>query len=150
MNSPSNNKHPHSIGREYCLRFLYFYQFQEKRPLSAGMPTDIGELIQVFEQSLPNNLRTEGKDFGIRLILGTLKNQTDIENYIKKSLNNWKFDNISKVDLTILYLAIFELKFMKDLSANIIINEALELTHRYSTQEAKSFINGVLDHVSKS
>ena len=61
-----------------------------------------------------------------------------------------KIDRIYKIDLAILVLATFELKFSSEkLSASAIINEAVELSKKYSTDKSYSFINGVLAKVVK-
>ena len=66
-----------------------------------------------------------------------------------KNLVRWKIDRISKVDLSILRLAIFEILHMNEIPASVSINEAVELAKKYSSKESASFINGLLGKVLK-
>ena len=67
---------------------------------------------------------------------------------IRNCAKNWSFSRIAKIDLAILRLAIYELFFVKT-PAPIVINEAVELSKIYSSDDAKRFINGILDYLSK-
>ena len=66
----------------------------------------------------------------------------------RRRAQNWSFSRIAKMDLAILRLAIYELFFVKT-PAPIVINEAVELSKIYSSDDAKRFINGILDYLSK-
>ena len=63
---------------------------------------------------------------------------------------NWKLDRVSKVNLTILRLAVGEMLFVDDVPGSVAINEAVELTKKYSDEKSTSFVNGVLDKVLKT
>ncbi len=56
---------------------------------------------------------------------------------------------MARVDLAILRLAAYELIYCHDVPHNVVINEAIELSKRFGTEESPSFINGVLDHLAK-
>ena len=59
--------------------------------------------------------------------------------------NNWKFERIAKVDLSILRLAIYELLYRNDIPPIVSINEAIDLSKVFSNPDSKRFINGILD-----
>ena len=69
---------------------------------------------------------------------------------IAKYLVKWTIDRLARVDLSILRLAVFELTCRKDIPAAVVINEAVELSHVYSTEDAGAFINGVLGNVNRA
>lgn len=69
---------------------------------------------------------------------------------ISKYLVKWTIDRLSRVDLSILRLAVFELLCRKEIPAAVVINEAVELSHLYSTEEAGAFINGVLGNINRA
>lgn len=69
---------------------------------------------------------------------------------ISKYLVKWTIDRLSRVDLSILRLAVYELLCRKDIPAAVVINEAVELSHVYSTEEAGAFINGVLGNINRA
>ena len=67
---------------------------------------------------------------------------------IKSNVVGYEVDRIYKIDLAILVLAIYELKFASgDVQPSVVINEAVELSKKYSTEKSYSFINGVLAKV---
>ncbi|HBM80162.1 MAG: transcription antitermination factor NusB [Clostridiales bacterium] len=81
-------------------------------------------------------------------VKGTVSNIESIDSEIEKYSRGWKKNRIAKVDLAILRLAIYELKFT-DMPYEIAINEAVEIAKKYSTDKSGSFINGVLSAVLK-
>lgn len=89
------------------------------------------------------------KDFVNTLIGGINEHYDDIMETIKNNVVGYEIDRIYRVDLAILVLAIFEIKYLKDTENSIVINEAVELSKKYSTDKSYSFINGVLAKVVK-
>ena len=69
---------------------------------------------------------------------------SSIDSKISSSLKEWTIDRLSKVDLSILRLAICEIEFIDDIPFQVSINEAVELAKKYSDDDAPAFINGVL------
>ena len=83
------------------------------------------------------------------LYFGIEKNQEQIQEAIKNNLkSNWKINRISKVDLSILKLAIYEIKYA-EIPFKVAINEAVELAKRYGEDNSKTFINGILASIVK-
>ena len=76
------------------------------------------------------------------------ENQDEIEAIIKSNCEGYDLDRIYKVDLALLYLAAVELKFIKT-PPQVVINEVLNISKKYSTDKSGSFINGVLSKVVK-
>ena len=82
-------------------------------------------------------------------ILGIEKNLKEIDSYIEKNLKQeWKIERISKIDLSILRLAIYEIKY-KEVPFKVAINEAVELAKKYGEDSSKKFVNGILASVVK-
>lgn len=82
------------------------------------------------------------------LYFGILGHLQEIDEFIERSATNWSFARIAKVDLSILRLAIYELKFT-DVPQKVAVNEAVEIAKEYSTEKSPRFINGVLGSVIK-
>jgi len=82
------------------------------------------------------------------LYFGTLSHLDEIDAEITENATNWSFSRIAKVDLSILRLAIYEMKFT-DVSHKVAVNEAVELAKIYSTEKSPKFVNGVLGSVFK-
>lgn len=105
-----------------------------------------------YEETIENFVEDYEMDFSsidLEYIKSTVKvvndNLQNIDEIITKSLVNWKLDRISKVNLTILRLAVGEMLYVEDVPEKVAINEAIELTKKYSDEKSVSFINGVLD-----
>lgn len=87
----------------------------------------------------------------IKTVLDGIKNHNEeIENDIEKFAENWKVDRISKINLAILKLGIYEMKYFDEVPDRVAINEAIEIAKKYSDQKSVSFINGVLDKILKN
>ncbi len=92
----------------------------------------------------------ETKQFAIDLAKGTWENLAAIDEIIKSSAIDWSFERLNIVDRNILRLAIFELRFAKEKNPlSVIINEAIELSKKYSTPESSRFVNGILGKIVK-
>ena len=94
-------------------------------------------------------LDDEDKSFVNKLLDGVNENYDEIISIVKANIEGYELDRIFKVDLAILVLAIYEIKFLKETPEKVIINEAVELSKKYSTDKSYSFINGVLAKVLK-
>ncbi len=77
-------------------------------------------------------------------VQGVLTKQDELDARIERHLVNWTIDRLSRVDLAILRLAAYEILFSDKVPAAVAVNEAVELSHTFSTDEAGGFINGVL------
>lgn len=78
------------------------------------------------------------------VVHGVADTQDDLDLRIEQYLTNWSIDRLARVDLAILRLAAYEILYREDVPNAVAVNEAVELSHTYSTDTAGSFINGVL------
>lgn len=77
----------------------------------------------------------------VELIVNSLK---ELDEKIEKYAKGWKIKRFAKVDLAILRIAIYEIIHREDIPIEVSINEALEISKKYSTAESSKFINGIL------
>ena len=75
---------------------------------------------------------------------------SEIDTIIEHNLKNWSINRISKVALSLLRLAVYEICILKEVEPAIAINEAIEIAKTYSTKEDANYINGVLGSVVRS
>lgn len=68
----------------------------------------------------------------------------EIDGMINQQAKGWTTERMSKVDLTIIRLAVYEMKFDEDVPVGVAINEAVELAKRFGQEESSGFVNGVL------
>ncbi len=110
-----------------------------------------------FESTLNDFLLKNEEEFGLRsgyfafareLVVGAFSNAEAVDSTIEENAKNWTLDRIAKVELAILRLAVFELLFRDDIPPVVTINEAINLTKEFSSEESKRFVNGLLDNVS--
>ena len=80
---------------------------------------------------------------------GTWENLEQCDEPIITSTIKWQFTRLSPVDKSILRLSVYQLKFCPDIPPKVVINEAIELAKKYSTDKSPAFVNGVLDAILK-
>ncbi|OHB73784.1 MAG: transcription antitermination factor NusB [Planctomycetes bacterium RBG_16_55_9] len=80
---------------------------------------------------------------------GAWDNVKQCDERITASTIKWQFRRLSPVDKSILRLSVYQLKFCHDIPPKVVINEAIELAKKYSTDKSPAFVNGVLDAVLK-
>ena len=82
------------------------------------------------------------------VVAGVKEHAADIDSEISACLRGWTIQRLSRVDLAILRLSVFEMKYAQ-FPAAVSINEAVELTRKYSSESSCSFVNGVLGTISR-
>lgn len=81
---------------------------------------------------------------------GVNENITLIDSIIEKKSMGWKISRLSKIDLSVLRIGIYEILYCDDIPFSVSINEAVELAKKYSNEDAGAFVNGLLAKVSKT
>ena len=109
----------------------------------------IEEAIEGFIDNYEEDIKEIDLTFVKQALIGIENNKEAIDKIITENLHNWKLDRISKVNLSILRLATYELLYDEQVPRGVAINEALEITRRYSDEKSVSFINGVLDKIKE-
>src|SRR5574344_326017 len=89
----------------------------------------------------------EVKNYVINIADAYKNNADEIDSFIKKFARGWDIDRLVKIDRDILRMAIAELLFMEGVPTKVVVDEALELAKKYSTDDSSSFINGILGKV---
>lgn len=125
-------------AREFALQMLFQWEMHPQ------------ELARI-EAGFWKNARAEKKtrDFANQLFEGTVAATKQIDLLIEEHAKNWRLERLAAVDRNILRLGIYELQ-AKDVPAKAVINEAVELAKKFSTDESAPFINGILDAVAKA
>jgi len=126
--------------RELAFKLIYSIEIQKEQNLR--------EQIDLFIRN--NEIEDEKAiDYIEDCIVGIYSNRVEIEEEIKNSLTSeWKIERISKVNLSLLKLAIYEIKY-KEIPYKVEINEVVELAKTYGEDSSSKFINGALAKVVK-
>jgi N utilization substance protein B len=119
-----------------------------KRALDTIFEADL-KGISIPSTSTNDETDVEVTNYSLDLVKGIKENQTQIDELITNSLQNWTFDRIPRVDRNILRIAVYELLYQKDVPTNVVISEAVSLAESLSTAESSAFVNGTLGTISK-
>lgn len=121
--------------RESAFKLIYSLEIQKYN--------DLNEQIDVYFES-ENIENKEAKEYIEDAVLGIENHKEEILGLIERNLkSDWKIDRISRIDLSILKLAIYEIQY-KDIPFKVVINEAVELAKKYGEDSSKNFVNGIL------
>lgn len=90
----------------------------------------------------------EVKEFTRDIAASTLDHIKEIDGIIKKAAENWSIERMAIIDRNILRASTYELCYRTDIPNSVVINEALEIAKKYSTEESAPFINGILDKIA--
>lgn len=107
----------------------------------------VAEAVENFVDNYEDNIKDIDLTYVKQALIGIDNNKEAIDEAISSNLQKWKIDRISKINLTILRLAVYEILFDENVPRNVAINEALEITRKYSDEKSVSFVNGVLDKI---
>lgn len=121
--------------REQSFKMLFRAEFYEKE--------DLPEQLELFFDELDQK---EDKDVAYiqAKYEHIMEHLPQIDAMINEAAKGWKTSRMGKVDLTLIRLAVYEMKFEEDIPTGVAINEAVELAKRYGTEDSASFVNGIL------
>ncbi|UCD36447.1 MAG: transcription antitermination factor NusB [Nitrospiraceae bacterium] len=127
-------------AREYALQILFQLE------LSGNELTE-----RVFDEFWEGNEEDrEVREFTRQIVTNTLTHLGEIDDMIKKAAEHWSVERMAVIDRNILRAAVFELAYRKDIPSSVVINEAIEIAKKYSTEDSAPFINGILDRIAHS
>jgi N utilization substance protein B len=121
-------------SREYTLQILFQLEFDDSDP-------DI--VVNQFWKR--KKASREIKDYSSYLIKGITSHQDSIDRIIQSASEHWRLSRMAVVDRNILRMAVFELFYEEGLAPAVVINEAIEVAKKFSSDQAAQFINGILD-----
>jgi len=125
-------------ARESALQILFQLEFDDTQP------------EKVIDSFWKNQKATkEIKENSRWLVDGITSHRDSIDRLIQSVSANWRISRMAIVDRNVMRIAVFELLHGEDLAPAIVINEAIEIAKKYSSEEGATFINGILDAVRK-
>lgn len=127
--------------REQIFKLLFRVEFMNEEE----MPEQVRLFFEDEEAQMTEEERCQvtGK---YELIAGR---RPEIDEMLEKEAEGWKISRMGKVDLTILRLAVYEIKYDEDIPTSVAINEAVELAKKFGQEESSKFVNGVLAKFAK-
>ena len=109
-----------------------------------GFTDNEEEAKRIFFEEAEMELTQSEKDFILKTVMGVRENTEKIDEFINSVAKKWDTKRMANVDLAILRLAVYELKFDTETPASVAINEAVELAKEYSSDGSPAFVNGIL------
>lgn len=125
-------------SREYALQVLF------QLDLTGNELND--DMLNEFWQGIDEG--SDVKKFSFDIIKNTRQNISEIDDTIKQAAEHWALNRMAIIDRNILRAATYEILFRSDIPASVVINEAIEIAKKYSTEESAPFINGILDKIA--
>ena len=126
--------------REHIFKLLFQIDFISKK--------EIDEHLQVFLDNL-DGVSKDDKEAIKDRFLKALSYVSEIDDLLNSKVTGWKTKRMNKVDLSVLRLAIYEMKYDDEVPVGVAIDEAVELAKKFSSKNGPSFVNGVLAKIVK-
>lgn len=131
------------LARELAVQSLYQLRMNEvdvdhaiRMVIEEALQENEAELRQKNEDIVPGDVK--------ELVAGTEEHLAAIDNLLTDYLKGWSMDRLSKVDREILRMAVYEMVFREDVPPKVVVNEAIEMSKNFGTEESGKFVNGVL------
>ena len=128
-----------SVMREHIFKILFRAEFYDAQEMTQQINYYLEEVPKVTEKEV-NEIT--GK------VLNIVDKIPEIDEMINSVSKSWPTSRLGKSELTIMRLAVYEIKFDEDIPTNVAINEAVELAKKYTIDESK-FVNGILGTYSR-
>ena len=109
-----------------------------------GFTDNEEEAKNIFFEEAEMDLSKNEKEFILKTVNGVREHVDEIDEIINSVARKWDTKRMANVDLAILRLAVYEMKFDDETPDGVVINEAVELAKEYSSDGAPSFVNGIL------
>ena len=121
--------------RENVFKMLFRVEFHEQEEMNEQLVL-FGEELDALKEADLSYIRNKCNDIFSKI--------EEIDSAINEVATGWKTSRMGKVDLSIIRLAVYEIKFEDDIPTKVSINEAVELAKAYGTDDSPSFVNGIL------
>lgn len=122
--------------REQIFKFIFRVEFNDKE--------EMAEQEELFFEDYELEIKEEDAAYISAKSDKILEKLEEIDAMINQQAKGWTTERMSKVDLTIIRLAVYEIKFDDDVPTGVAINEAVEIAKKYGQEESSGFVNGVL------
>ena len=126
--------------REHIFKMLFQIEFNE----AAEMPEHLKYYFETLEDAAEKD-----KEYIRKKYEAVVSHVPEIDALINENTKGWKTSRMNKVDLTILRLGVYEMKWDDEIPTGVAINEAVELAKKFSGGDSPSFVNGVLGKLAK-
>ena len=125
--------------RELIFKMVFRVEFHDEE--------EIPEQLRLFMDTL-ESAGEEDRAYIEHKVQDILTHLEEIDAIIDSSAQNWKTSRMAKVELTLVRLAVYEIRYEEDIPTGVAINEAVELAKSYGEENSPAFVNGVLARIA--
>ena len=129
-----------SIIREHIFKILFRAEFYNKEELTQQAEYYVSEL---------SNAKDKEIEYIKDKTLAIIDKLPEVDEIINENSDGWPTNRLGKAELTIMRLAVYEIRFDEEIPDGVAINEAVELSKKYGSDNSSSFVNGVLAKIIK-
>ena len=127
--------------REHLFELLFRVEFNS--------PEEMQEQVRLFFENL-GEIEDKDRDYIKQKYAHIIEKLPEIDALLGEAAEGWKVSRMGKADLTILRLAVYEMKYDEDVPVGVAVNEAVELSKKFGGDESPVFINGILGKIGKA
>jgi N utilization substance protein B len=160
VNTSSTKPVKRSVGREYAFKFIYKHLLSEfvlEKNQIISDTKSFEDALTMFDKSYyehddehPDNIiDLHTKTFARDLILGSLRQEEENSELIEKYLTTGNLQKVDRMNLAVLLLGTYEIRHDQKTSANVYINEYVNIAKKYCPNDSQGFINSILDKLAK-
>lgn len=132
-------------SREMALQLLFQSEFLADRFQNVAAADIVRRFVADFD------VETDVAEYGSALFLGVATRMDNIDAIIQAHSAHWKLSRMGLVDLSVMRIAVFEMKFLDaSIPPSVAINEAVEIAKKFGSTDSGAFVNGILDQVART
>jgi N utilization substance protein B len=136
------------VAREIALQSLYQMEMNEVS-IQEAVASAVHEAENDNEAELDVAGEKLSSEYIFELVEGTYTHKQNIDEMLEEYLKGWQMDRLSRIDREVLRLAVYEMVYRDDVPPKVVVNEAIELSKHFGTDESGKFVNGVLGKMIK-
>ena len=125
--------------REHIFKLLFISEFNTQKEMEEQLALYLADI---------ENLEESDRDYISRKYMNIMNHTDELDEKLNSISMGWKTSRMSRVDLTALRLAVYEMKFDEDVPVGVAINEAVELAKMFGGDDSGSFVNGILGKIA--
>lgn len=139
-------------AREIALHLIFemgFHEFETDEMILERLDASIRNSISGDIALYAGELNEKQIQYILSVVKGVASHVAELDSKIEQYSRGWNIKRISRISVAILRLALYEMKYVEDVPLGVAINEAVEFSKEYDSQEAAAFINGILGTVGR-
>ena len=136
-------------GRILAFQALYSWDAHKSQTGDLTIPEGLLDFSWTANDA-PASLDAEMTAFSRLLVTGTVENIDAVDSMIQGHLEHWELPRLNRVDLAVLRMSVYTLMFQSEMPPTVVIDEAIDISKEFGTDDSYRFVNGVLDSIRKT